>query len=61
MRQETGRRRETGGGTQEVGHRRRETGARGSQETGDGDLGKTGDRRRETGDNALTSKAGVRN
>ena len=44
---ETGGRQATGG--------RQETDARGRQETGY--MGKTGDRRREMGDNALTSKA----
>ena len=51
MRQKTGRKQEAGDRRQaQEGVKRQET----------GDMGKTGDRRRETGDNALTSKAGVR-
>ena len=49
-RQETDGRRETGGRKETRNRRERET----------RDRGKTGDRIRETGDNALTSKAGVR-
>ena len=54
MRQETGRKRETRDGRQEVGHRRWDTGdgrqaREGVQRQETGDMVKTGDRRRETG------------